>query len=245
MSEKIIKVQNLTTKISGNLIHDKISFDVFQGEIFGILGSSGAGKSTLLRQMILLQQFQAGSIEILGKELWKITQQDSLFLRQNWGVLFQFGALFSSLSVLENITFLLEEYTKLPKNLANEIAVSKLKMVGLDPSVAKQNPNELSGGMRKRVALARALVLDPRIVFLDEPTSGLDPKGAKAFDELIVELRNMLKFSVIVVTHDLDTIATALDRFIILDNKKIYFDGSYEEGICKNDPFLNQFLKQG
>lgn len=240
---EIIKVKNLYTKFENTIVHKDISFCINESEIFGILGGSGAGKSTLLRQMILLQNFEHGDIEILGKSLKNISKYDADFLRQKWSVLFQFGALFSSLNVIENITFPLYEYTNLPKALINEIAMMRLKMVGLDSNVALKKPNELSGGMKKRVGLARALALDPQILFLDEPTSGLDPASAKAFDGLIVELRNMLNFSVVIVTHDIETICNALDRFIVLRNQNIYFEGNVAQAKLKNDDFLNQFVK--
>lgn len=239
----VIKVENIVTKLSHQLVHDGVSFEVKKSEIFGILGGSGAGKSTLMRQLIMLQKFQSGSIEILGESIHNINAKTAQRLRQKWAVLFQFGALYSSLNVLENISLPLHEFTHLSKPLIENMAMTKLSMVGLPPSAAYLYPSELSGGMKKRVGLARALALDPELLFLDEPTSGLDPASAEAFDRLIVELRDMLGFSVIIVTHDLDTIKTVLDRFIVLNDKKVCFDGNYEEAIRSDQPFLNDFLK--
>lgn len=239
----VIRAENIITSYDHVLIHDRLTFEVRRSEIFGILGGSGAGKSTLMRQLIMLQKFQSGSIEILGKSIRHIKAKDAQELRQKWGVLFQFGALYSSLNVLENISLPLLEYTDLSPSLITDIAMTKLSMVGLPPSAAYLYPKELSGGMKKRVGLARALALDPELLFLDEPTSGLDPSSAEAFDRLIVELRDMLGFSVVIVTHDLDTIKSALDRFIVLHDKKVCFNGNYEEAVRTNQPFLNGFLK--
>ncbi len=241
--KNILKVKNISTYFGDKQIHDNISFELKKSEILGILGGSGAGKSTLLRQLIMLQKFHIGDIEILGKSIKNISQKDTFFLRQKCAVLFQFGALFSSLSVLDNICLPLIEYTKLPKELIENIAMTKLSMVGLTPKDAYLYPSELSGGMKKRVGLARALALDPEILFLDEPTSGLDPASAEAFDRLIVDLRTMLGFSVVIVTHDLDTIKSALDRFIVLHNKLVYFDGTYDEALKIEEPFMKEFLK--
>jgi phospholipid/cholesterol/gamma-HCH transport system ATP-binding protein len=240
----VIEASGIVTKFGQNIIHDGVSFSVGKGEIFGILGGSGAGKSTILRQLVLLQKYQSGQMRVLDKALGNISRDDANELRTKWGVLFQFGALFSSLSVLDNICVPLFEYTKLPRPLIEDIALAKLSMVGLPRKAALLQPSELSGGMKKRVGLARALALDPELLFLDEPTSGLDPASAEAFDRLIVELRNMLGFSVVVVTHDLDTIKDALDRFIVLYDKKVLFEGSYKEALRINHPFLHEFFKR-
>ncbi len=239
----IIKVENIVTKFDHQLVHDGVSFEVKKSEIFGILGGSGAGKSTLMRQLIMLQKFHSGKIDILGESIRDIDAKGAQRLRQKWAVLFQFGALYSSMNVLENISLPLWEYTNLSHELIENIAMTKLSMVGLPSSAAYLYPKELSGGMKKRVGLARSLALDPELLFLDEPTSGLDPSSAEAFDRLIVELRDMFGFSVVIVTHDLDTIKTVLDRFIVLNNKKVCFDGNYEEAVRSNQPFLNEFLK--
>lgn len=241
----VVKIKNLTTRIDSKLIHDSISFSIREREIFGILGGSGAGKSTLMRQMVMLQPFTSGNIEVLETSLNRISEKDAQTLRRRWAVLFQFGALFSSLSVLENICFPLYEYTKLDKSLIESMAMTKLSMVGLDSSAAHLYPSELSGGMKKRVGLARALALDPQLLFLDEPTSGLDPASAEAFDRLIVELRDMLGLTVVIVTHDLDTIKGALDRFIVLHDRKICFEGSYDDALRSELDFMKEFLKAG
>lgn len=225
----IIEVKDVITDFGENRVHDGLNFTINEGEIFGLLGGSGAGKSTLLRQMIMLQKPTSGSIVLMGKPIGKLTMKQRDEVQRSTGVLFQFGALFSSLNVLENISITLREYTDLPDDIIKDIALAKLKMVGLPPHAAHLFPSELSGGMKKRVGLARALAMDPKILFLDEPTSGLDPKSARSFDQLISELKHMLNLTIIMVTHDLETIAYSLDRFIIINEKKILLEGSMDD----------------
>ncbi len=239
----MIEVSHLSTKFGDKLVHEDISLDVKKGEIFGLLGGSGSGKTTLLRQMILLDEIQKGDIKVLGKDLRKAASKDRDYLKSNWGVLFQFGALFSSMNVVQNVGVMLKENTKLPQDLIDDIAYTKLKMVGLEHSVGKLYPEELSGGMKKRVALARSLAMDPQVVFLDEPTSGLDPASAKGFDSLILELRDMLDLTVVVITHELNTIRNVLDRFSILHDSKIILTGSYSDAVNAELTEVDKFLK--
>jgi len=234
----VVIAKNIVTKFGSHIVHDDISFEIKQGEIFGLLGGSGSGKTTLLREMILLQKYSSGSLHVLGMDM-KDCKEDEL--RSQWGVLFQFGALFSSLSVLENISIPLKEYTDLSPSSIKKAALMKLKMVGLSEETAYLYPSELSGGMKKRVGLARALIRDPKLLFLDEPTSGLDPKSARAFDELIVTLRDTLGITVIMVTHDKDTISSVLDRFIILGDAKIQFSGNIDALRASNNENLKEF----
>ncbi|NPA87241.1 ABC transporter ATP-binding protein [Caminibacter pacificus] len=241
--KEIIKVRNLTTKFGQKVVHDNISITIYEGEIYGILGASGSGKSTLLREMILLEHSFKGLIEIMGKDITKLSLKEEIELKKNWGVLFQFGALFSSLNVLENISVVLEEYTDLPEEFIIKTAISKLKLTGLKEEVAYQMPKNLSGGMVKRAALARALALDPKLLFLDEPTSGLDPVSARAFDSLIKELHSLFKPTVVMVTHDPQTIANVLDRFCILIDKKVVFEGTFDEAVKSTDKKVQKFLK--
>lgn len=239
----MVNVTNLSTSFGNNVVHDDISLEIKQGEIYGILGGSGSGKTTLLRQMILLDSIQKGEITLFGNNIKKLNFKELDYIKRNWGVLFQFGALFSSLNVIENIGILLKENSKLPQELIDDIAYTKLKMVGLDKKVGTLYPEELSGGMKKRVALARALALDPKILFLDEPTSGLDPASAKGFDQLIVKLRDMLDLTVVVITHDLNTIKNVLDKFSILSNGKIILKGNYKDAINLDNATIKKFLK--
>jgi phospholipid/cholesterol/gamma-HCH transport system ATP-binding protein len=239
----MLKVKNLSTSFGKKIVHDSISLEVNKGEIYGVLGGSGSGKTTLLRQMIMLDPIQKGTIEIFGKDISRLNYEGRNMLKKNWGVLFQFGALFSSLNVLENIALPLKENSKLPRNLIDDIAFTKLKMVGLDADVGLLSPEELSGGMKKRVAIARSLALDPEILFLDEPTSGLDPVSAKAFDHLILELRDMLGLTVVVITHELNTIKTTLDKFCIIHKGKLLMDGSYTDALNQKNDIIDKFLK--
>ncbi|MBD3807244.1 MAG: ATP-binding cassette domain-containing protein [Epsilonproteobacteria bacterium] len=240
--QPVVSVKDLVTILGGRIIHDGLSFHVNKGEIFGILGGSGSGKSTVLRAITLLGKFQKGDIEILGKSLKNITDEDSDMLRLKWGVLFQSGALFTSLSVAENIAIVLKEHTNLSDDLIEEIIKLKIRMVGLPDYSANLYPRELSGGMKKRASLARALAMDPKILFLDEPTSGLDPIGARAFDELIVNLRDMLGLTVIMITHDPDSIQNILDRMVIISDGKALIEGTLNEVKSSNNPSISRFF---
>lgn len=242
MSSVIIEAKGIVTRFGENVIHDGVSFQIHQQEIFGLLGGSGSGKTTLLREMILLQRVSGGSMNVLGRNVSQLGSSDRQKLRQEWGVLFQFGALFTSLTILENVMIAMQEYTDLPSHLIEESARMKLSLVGLPPKVTTMYPSELSGGMKKRAGLARALALDPKLLFLDEPTSGLDPQSARAFDELILNLRETLGISVVMVTHDKDTIENVLDRFVILGNKKVLFDGTMQVLKQTTDETLKKFL---
>jgi len=237
----VIEAKNIVTRFGDNTVHNSISVEIKEGEIFGVLGGSGSGKTVFLREMILLQKYNSGSMSVLGQDINNLDDSKTEELRSKWGVLFQFGALFSSLSVLENISIPLKEYSNLSKDAIKKAALMKLQMVGLPIEAAYLNPSELSGGMKKRVGLARALIRDPKLLFLDEPTSGLDPKSAKDFDKLIVALRDALGITVVMVTHDKDTISTVLDRFIILGNKKVQFTGNIEELRQSGDENLKEF----
>lgn len=225
----IISVNHLTTAYQGRIIHDNISFQVQKGEIFGILGGSGSGKSTLLRTLLMLNPIKEGEVRIFGEDIKKLSLHKQEILLRRCGVLFQFGALFSSMSVLENVGIMLQEYSSYPKRIIEENSKMWLSLVGLSQEVCSLYPYELSGGMKKRVALARALSLSPEILFLDEPTSGLDPASSEKFDELILKLREILGVTIVMVTHDLDSVRDCMDHFIVLENQKIVFDGNLSE----------------
>ncbi|EMC9372905.1 ATP-binding cassette domain-containing protein [Campylobacter lari] len=239
----IIKAKNISTYFGSKCVHEDISFEVQDNEIFGILGGSGSGKSVLLRQMLMLEHFDKGEYEILGKRLKNISDKDALFLQKQWGVVFQYGALFSFFNILENISIPLVEYTKLSKNDIKEIAMMKLKMVGLDESAAKLYPSELSGGMKKRVAIARALALDSKLLFLDEPTSGLDPYSSREFDELLLSLKQSFKLCVVLITHDKESMKKVLNRFLIIENKKVGFLGNVETLQEQNPRLYERFMQ--
>ena len=242
MNNTVITVSDVVTRFGKNVIHDGISLSVRQGEIYGLLGGSGSGKSTLLKELIMLLRPQSGEIRVLGQNLLTISRSDAAMLRHQWGVLFQAGALYSSLTVEENVGIKLREYTDLPLKLVQDIVRMKINMVGLPEHTAVLYPAELSGGMVKRAALARALAMDPELLFLDEPTSGLDPVGAEAFDNLILKLREILGLTVVMVTHDLDSIRTTVDRFSVLGEKKVIAEGTLNEVRENPHPIVRQFF---
>lgn len=221
----MIKATNISTAYGSRLMQDKVSFSINDGEIYGLLGGSGSGKTTLLKTMIYLNEPTTGDIIFDGINLWKTPQNMRKAIKLKMGVMFQFGALFSSMTVLENIGIMLREYSQLKNAEIDEIAKLWLLKVGLDKTSATLYPSQLSGGMKKRVALARALVLSPKVLFLDEPNSGLDPLSSRALDSLICELRDSLGLSVVMVTHDIDSIFNILDRFLILNGHKIAYEG--------------------
>lgn len=243
MKNNVIEVNSLVTKYNNRIVQDNISFVVKESEIFGILGGSGSGKSTLLSVLIRLKRPCSGSVKIFNTDIWNTKDDLKSSVLKRCGVLFQFGALYSSLNVIDNIGIMLEEYSAYPKKIINEISEYFLDLVGLPNYVKDMYPYELSGGMKKRVGLARALVSSPDILFLDEPTSGLDPKSAENFDKLILKLRDELQLSIVMVTHDLDSIKDATDRFILLDNHKIFFEGSLNEFRLKSDVNEENLLK--
>ena len=216
-SDIVLSARDITVSFADKLILDKLSLDIRRGEILGFVGASGAGKSVLLRTILGLTRKQSGTIKLFGVDVEKASDKDRLRIDMRLGVLFQHGALFSALTVLENVQVPMREYLDLPRKLMDELAMLKVELVGLPPDAARKFPSELSGGMIKRAALARALALDPDIVFLDEPTSGLDPISAAEFDELVVKLRDTMDLTVYMVTHDLDTLFTACDRVAVLD----------------------------
>jgi phospholipid/cholesterol/gamma-HCH transport system ATP-binding protein len=217
----IIKIRGLVTGFGSKIVHDHLDLDVYRGEVLGLVGGSGSGKSVLLRTIIGLNKPREGTIEVFGKRTGYAEGNRMRALEVRWGVLFQEGALFSSQTVAENIQVPLREYTTMSQELMDEIAAMKIALVGLPPDTADKLPSELSGGMKKRAGLARALALDPELLFLDEPTSGLDPISANQFDALIAELQKSLGLTVFMVTHDLDSLSAVTDRIAVLVDKKI------------------------
>jgi phospholipid/cholesterol/gamma-HCH transport system ATP-binding protein len=241
--DAVIRVRELTVGFGGALVLDKLSVDIRKGEIFGLVGGSGCGKSVLLRTIVGLLPRQGGSIEVLGTTLNDASESARRAVERRWGVLFQQGALFSSLTVMQNVQFPMREYLRLSKTLMDEVAMAKLEMVGLSPNDAYKFPAELSGGMTKRVALARALALDPEIVFLDEPTSGLDPISAADFDELIVTLRTTLGLTVFMVTHDMESLISDCDRVAALAGGQIVALGTMETMFESEHPWVKRYFR--
>ncbi|ALH79512.1 iron ABC transporter ATP-binding protein [Sphingopyxis macrogoltabida] len=242
--ENAICIRGLVNKFGDAVIHDGLDLDVRSGEILGVVGGSGTGKSVLMRSIIGLQTPDAGEIEVYGKTLDTIAdEEESRDLRRRWGVMFQGGALFSTLSVAENIQVPLREYyPRLDQRLLDEIAAYKVAMVGLPPDAGPKYPAELSGGMVKRAGLARALALDPALLFLDEPTAGLDPIGAAKFDELIRELADTMGLTVFLITHDLDSLYATCDRVAVLAEKKVIAVGTIPELLATEHPWIQDYF---
>jgi phospholipid/cholesterol/gamma-HCH transport system ATP-binding protein len=237
----IIKVRGLTNQFGDHVVHDHVDLDVRRGEVIAIVGGSGSGKSVLLRSIIGLIEPKEGEIEIFGQDPRTLSGHALEQLQIRWGMLFQEGALFSSQTVAENIQVPLREYTKMSQELMNEIASVKLSMVGLPESAAPKYPSEISGGMKKRAGLARALALDPELLFLDEPTAGLDPISASQFDQLVRDLQKSLKLTVVMVTHDIDTLRATTDRIAVLVNKKIKI-GTIDSLRKDPDPWIKEYF---
>ena len=239
----VIRVRGLRNRFGDQVVHENVDLDVHRGEILGVVGGSGTGKSVLMRSIIGLQKPLAGEIEVLGLQTASLDDEAAKDLRRKWGVLFQDGALFSSLTVAENIQVPMREFFDLPQPLMNEISGYKVAMVGLAADAAPKYPSQLSGGMRKRAGLARALSLDPRLLFLDEPTAGLDPISAAAFDELIKTLRDTLNLTVFLITHDLDTLYAICDRVAVLGDGKVLKVGTIPELLAFDHPWVHEYFQ--
>lgn len=240
--EAVIEMNQVVTRFGDHVVHKGVDLSVRRAEIFAVIGGSGSGKSTLLREMILLQKPTEGTIRVLGTALENIDDAAALALRQRWGVMFQHGGLFGALTVLENIGLPLREHTDLGDTLIDEIAHWKLSMAGLRPEVAGQYPSELSGGMMKRASLARALALDPELLFLDEPTAGLDPNSAAGVDDLVRSLRDLYGLTIVMITHDLDLLWQVADRVAVLGDGTVQATGSMQELAGSDIPLVKPFF---
>ena len=241
-ADAVIEVSKVSTRFGSHVVHTDISFEVRRAEIFALIGGSGSGKSTLLREMILLHRPDSGSIKVLGVDLQNIEKEQDLALRQRWGVMFQNGGLFGSLTVTENVGLPLREHTGLDDALIDELVAWKLAMTGLKPEVGAQYPAELSGGMMKRASLARALALDPELLFLDEPTAGLDPESAAGVDALVRKMRDQFGLTIIMITHDLDLLWQVADRIAVLADGKVQGIGSMSELSNMDHPAIRKFF---
>jgi phospholipid/cholesterol/gamma-HCH transport system ATP-binding protein len=239
--QTVIRVRGLVTRFGAQIIHQGLDLDVRRGEILGVVGGSGTGKSVLLRTIVGLNRLAAGRIEVLGRDVAHMTGRELMGLQQRWGVLFQNGALFSGLTVAENVAVPFKEHRRLPRALIAEIAALKIALVGLPADAGAKFPSQLSGGMRKRAALARALALDPEILFLDEPTAGLDPIAAAGFDELISSLRSGLGLTVFMVTHDLDSLEAICDRIAVLIEGRVSV-GTLAEHMKNPHPWIQEYF---
>jgi phospholipid/cholesterol/gamma-HCH transport system ATP-binding protein len=239
----VISVRGLTNSFGGQSVHNDLDLDVKRGEILGVVGGSGTGKSVLMRSIIGLQTPDAGEVTVFGEHTIGVEEVDAVDIRKRWGVLFQGGALFSTLTVAENVQVPIKEfYPEVDQALLDEISAFKVVMTGLSPDAGPKFPSELSGGMRKRAGLARALALDPELLFLDEPTAGLDPIGAAAFDELTASLQKTMGLTVFLITHDLDTLYAICDRVAVLADKKVIAVGTIDELLAMDHPWIQEYF---
>jgi len=241
-AELVIRVRGLKTQFGRQVVHDGLDLEVRRGEVLGVVGGSGTGKSVLLRTIIGLNRPVAGTIEVFGQDMSRQSGDQRRAIERRWGVLFQDGALFSSLTVAQNIQVPLKEHLALGRTLMDQIAAFKISLVGLPPEAGAKYPSELSGGMRKRAGLARALALDPEILFLDEPTSGLDPIGAANFDRLIRQLQRSLGLTVFLVTHDLDSLVAICDRIAVLAEKRVLVVGDLDRMLRHEHPWIHEYF---
>ncbi|WP_372674905.1 ABC transporter ATP-binding protein [Aquicoccus sp.] len=240
--EPLISVRDLTTRFGATVVHDGLNLDVFRGEVLGVVGGSGTGKSVLLRSIVGLKRPSAGQITVLGTDVLTADPAHLHAVQNRWGVMFQDGALFSSLTVRENVEAPMRERLGIDAQTRTALADLRIAMVGLPATAGGLYPSELSGGMRKRAGLARALALDPEIVFLDEPTAGLDPIGASEFDALIIALQRALGLTVFLVTHDLDTLHATCDRIAVLAGGKVLVAGTMAEMLHVSDPWVHAYF---
>jgi|SRR5579885_134471 phospholipid/cholesterol/gamma-HCH transport system ATP-binding protein len=241
-NDVIIEIKNLKTRLGGTWVHKDINLSVRRGEVLGIVGGSGTGKTTLLREMLCLTRPTAGSIKVFGQEVTTASPQTLLAIQRRWGVLFQSNALFSSLTVLENVMFPLREHTSLDLASIQELAILKIQMAGLPVDSALKYPAELSGGMQKRAGLARAIVLDPELIFLDEPTAGLDPNTAAGLDELILNLQSTMGLTIVMVTHDIDSLWTVTNRVAFLGQGVVLCADKMNVLVNNPNPIIHEFF---
>ena len=242
MSEAVVEVLGLRTQFGERVIHDDLDLTVERGEVLGVVGGSGSGKTVLLNSIIGLKEPDGGTVKLFGHDRAELTKSQAADIERRTGILFQQGALFSSLSVIDNVASPLVEHTRLPKDVIRELAEMKIAMVGLKPESHHLKPAELSGGMRKRVGLARALALDPELLFLDEPTAGLDPIGAGAFDDLIRQLSDDLGLTVFMITHDLDTLYAITDKVAVVADKRIVAKATVQELEQSDHPWIREYF---
>ncbi len=241
-AEPIIRIRDLETRFGTHTVHEHLDLDVQRGEVLGVVGPSGTGKSVLLRAIVGLKHPSAGTVEVFGHQLDKLGDEERNGIERRWGVMFQDGALFSNLTVRENVMVPMKEHTTLGSKLRAELADMKIRLAGLEPDAGDKFPSDLSGGMRKRAALARALALDPELLFLDEPTAGLDPITAAGFDTLLRQLQQSLGLTVFLVTHDVDTLNAVCDRIAVLGEKKVLAIGTIDELRAFDHPWVQEYF---
>lgn len=240
--QTVIEVEDIVTRFDEQTVHDGVTFTVGSGSLVALIGGSGTGKSVLLREVIGLQRPTAGRVRLLGTDVWDCSDDEMNAVRRRFGMMFQDGALFSSLTVSQNVAVPLIEHASVPRQLLDPLIKLRLAQAGLGPDAAEKMPSELSGGMRKRAAIARALALEPEVLFLDEPTSGLDPTTARGFDGLVRSLVDDLGITVFLVTHDLDTLLTVVDRIIVLGRGKVLADGTARDVMAVDDDWIKSYF---
>ena len=245
MGKPIIEVMGLKNKLGGQWVHTDVNFTINQGEIFAIIGGSGSGKTTILRSLLMLLQPSAGEIRIFGKNILNMNEDQANKIRHRWGILFQQSALFSAMTVIENVMYPIQELSHLTEKMARELAFLKIALVGLPEDATGKYPAELSGGMQRRAAAARAIALDPELLFLDEPTSGLDPLSAKQFDNLLLFLRDVLNLTIVVVTHDIDSMKRITDRVAFLGEGKVLDVAPINELMRNMHPLIAGYFGTG
>lgn len=244
MSEPIIEIKGLKNHLGGQWVHSDVNLTVEKGEILAIIGGSGSGKTTILRSILMLQKPTAGQIRVFGEDIQKLNDHSADALRRRWGMLFQHSALFSGMTVLENIMFPMHELASLRKEFMHELAMLKLGLVGLAKEAAGKFPAQLSGGMQRRAAAARAIAMDPELLFLDEPTSGLDPLGSRKFDELIVFLRDALNLTVVIISHDIESLKRCTDRVAFIGDGKILSVQPIDELMQNSHPLIAEYFRE-
>jgi phospholipid/cholesterol/gamma-HCH transport system ATP-binding protein len=244
MSEPVIEIKGMKNYLGGHWVHSDVNLSVNKGEILAIIGGSGSGKTTILRSLLMLLKPTAGTVKVFGEEIYTLDAEEAFLLRRRWGMLFQHSALFSALNVLENVQFPMHEFTQLDSEFMHELALFKIGLVGLPIDAAGKFPSELSGGMQRRAAAARAIAMDPELLFLDEPTTGLDPRSARLFDELIVFLRDTLDLTVVMVSHDIESLKRTTDRVAFVGEGRILCVAPIKELMENKHPLIAEYFNQ-
>lgn len=244
MSEPVIEIKGMKNFLGNQWVHSDINLTVEKGEILAIIGGSGSGKTTILRSLLMLLKPTAGSVKVFGQEISDLDAHQAFLLRRRWGMLFQHSALFSALSVLENVMFPMQEFTNLDPKFMEELALLKIALVGLPKEAASKFPSELSGGMQRRAAAARAIAMDPELLFLDEPTTGLDPRGARLFDDLVVFLRDALQLTIVMISHDIESLKRTTDRVAFIGEGKVLSVEPIKQLMQNKNPLIAEYFSK-
>jgi phospholipid/cholesterol/gamma-HCH transport system ATP-binding protein len=244
MTEPVIEIKGMKNYLGGQWVHTDVNLTVNKGEILAIIGGSGSGKTTILRSLLMLLKPTAGSVKVFGKEVYDLDYHESFLLRRRWGMLFQHSALFSAMNVLENVMFPMQEFSNLEPKFMQELALLKVSLVGLPKEAASKYPSELSGGMQRRAAAARAIAMDPELLFLDEPTTGLDPRSARLFDDLVVFLRDSLNLTIVMVSHDIESLKRTTDRVAFVGDGKILSVEPIKQLMKNTNPLIAEYFSK-